>query len=82
MIECKKEGGKEMIENNYTKRMTTQDWLRTFVILTIPLVNCLAILMWAFGEEEKADPRREYSRAALIMVGIFISLMGVVNLFS
>ena len=71
-----------MIEENYTKRLTTQDWLKTFVILAIPLVNCIAIITWAFSEEKTADSRREYSRAALIMVGIFILLMGVVNLFS
>ncbi len=69
-------------ENNYpSKEFTTKQWLLTFVILIIPIVNLVFLLMWAFGKKEDS-PRKNYARALLIMVGCMACLGLVLNLTS
>lgn len=69
------------MDENSSKEFTLKQWLLTFVILIIPIVNLVFLLMWAFGEEEGA-PRKNYSRALLIMVGVMVCLGGIASVIN
>lgn len=63
--------------------LSVGQWLVTLLLLSIPLVNIVLLLVWAFGGS--AHPtRRNYSRASLLLFAIIVGfalllvLLGVV----
>lgn len=54
------------------KDMSVGEWLITMLILVIPIVNIVMLFIWGFGN---SDPRRNYARASLIWMAIWIVLM-------
>lgn len=63
-----------------TSPMSMGDWVITLLILSIPCVNIIMYLVWAFGKNGNVN-RRNYCRAGLIFVaiGVVISIIvGVV----
>jgi len=53
--------------------MSVSDWLITFLITAIPLVNIVMLFVWAFGNDNN-QTRRNWAKANLIMILIFIAL--------
>lgn len=52
-------------------QMSVGEWIITFLILAIPLVNFIMMFIWAF---DPTSGRRNFSRAYLIITGIFLAL--------
>ncbi len=63
-----------MEEKNETiPPITTGSWLVTIILSTIPVVNLVALLYWAFSKS--TDPNKaNWSRAMLILILISIIL--------
>lgn len=53
-------------------RMSTKEWLLTLIILVIPIVNILAIFIWAFFSDSVAEEKRNFCRASLSLSMIII----------
>ena len=52
-------------------QMTVGGWIITFILLAIPFINFIMLFVWGFGA---TNPRRNFARAQLIMIGIMIVL--------
>jgi hypothetical protein len=48
--------------------VSVKDWFLTLFVLSIPIVNLLACLFWAFGPPDVNVNMRNFCRAALIWV--------------
>jgi len=53
--------------------MSIQDWIITFIVLIIPLVNIIMLFVWAFGSGT-SKTKSNFAKAQLIMMIIFIVL--------
>jgi len=54
-----------------SETISVGDWIVTFIVLAIPLVNIGAILYWAFSGS--ANPsKRTYAQASLIMFAVAV----------
>jgi len=56
----------------FEEPVSVKDWLITFLILIIPLVNIIMIFVWAFGDGKES--KKNYFKAYLIWIGIIIVL--------
>ena len=54
-----------------TNEMSLGKWLITMLLISIPIVNIVMLCIWGFGEN---DPRKNFSRAYLIWIGIVFVL--------
>ena len=59
------------------KRMMVGDWLITFLITVIPIVNIIMVIIWAFGSNGNIH-RKEWAKAILIWFAIILSLYLVI----
>tara|TARA_Y100001970_G_scaffold285419_1_gene405056 strand:- start:3183 stop:3986 length:804 start_codon:yes stop_codon:yes gene_type:complete len=59
------------------KRMMVGDWLITFLITVIPMVNIIMVLIWAFGSNGNIH-RKEWAKAILIWFAIIMALYLVI----
>ena len=57
--------------------MTTKDWLITLILLSIPLVNIVLFIIWAFSNTGNLN-RRNYCRAGLILLAVFLAIYVIV----
>lgn len=69
------------------KNLKISDWLIIFLLLSIPIVNIIMLLVWAFGGDDN-PVRKVFAKASLIwfliIIGIWI-IFGLVfglSLFS
>jgi hypothetical protein len=53
--------------------MRVGEWLVTFLIMAIPLVNIVMMFVWAFGSNVN-ESKKSYFRATLIMAAIVIAI--------
>lgn len=53
------------------KPVSVGDWILTFIVLAIPLVNIIMLFVWAFGGTTHPS-KKTYCQAALIIVAISI----------
>ena len=53
--------------------ITTAEWFGTLIVLIIPIVGIIIYFIWAFGSGGNPN-RRNYCRAALILMAISIGL--------
>ncbi|MFK5921257.1 MAG: hypothetical protein QM496_03705 [Verrucomicrobiota bacterium] len=64
--------------------MTIGDWMITMLILTIPIINIIMFLVWAFGSSGNTS-RKTYCQASLlwmlILIGAAFVFGGVAPLF-
>ena len=51
--------------------MSVGNWIVTFILLIIPLVNIILLFIWAF---DATSGRRNFARAYLIIAGIMMVL--------
>lgn len=67
--------------NNIVQIPSVGDWLINFLILSIPLVNFIVLLVWAFSSDTNPI-KANFSKAALIwmviLVGIYIIFFGAI----
>jgi len=52
-------------------QMSFSKWVGTLFLVSIPVVNIMLLMVWAFGED---NPRKNYSRAALVVFSSFIGI--------
>ena len=57
--------------------MTTKEWLITLILLSIPLVNIVLFIIWAFSNTGNLN-RRNYCRAGLILLAVFLAIYVIV----
>ena len=53
--------------------VTVGEWIVTFIILAIPLVNLIMLFVWAFGGDVNIN-KQNYAKASLIFIAIFLAL--------
>jgi hypothetical protein len=68
---------------NLTKPVTVGEWIVTFLIMSIPLVNIIMVFVWAFGGGVNIS-KRNFFRAELILMLIMfgISIIILILLFA
>ncbi|MHA6260907.1 hypothetical protein ACXYMX_13560 [Sporosarcina sp. CAU 1771] len=59
------------VRNQVIPQMSVGQWVITFVLLAIPLVNIIMMFIWAFDPNSL---RRNFARAYLIIAAIMIAL--------
>ncbi len=55
------------------KVMSVGDWIRTFLLLIIPVVNVAMLIIWGFGGETPQN-KANFAKAALIWTAIGVVL--------
>ena len=56
-------------------QMSVGNWLLTFLLLAIPLVNIIMLFIWAF---DSSSTRRNFARAQLIIfIIVFVLSIGI-----
>lgn len=53
--------------------MTVKDWILTFLVSAIPIVNIIMLFVWAFGDNTNLN-KKNYAKASLILAAIFIAI--------
>jgi hypothetical protein len=61
------------VQDTQAPIMSVKDWIITFIIGIIPIVNIVMLFVWAFGGNANPN-KRNYSKAALIIAAIGIVL--------
>jgi len=55
------------------KPVSVGDWILTFILLAIPLVNFILIIYWALSDSTPAS-KRNYCRASILLTAIIVVL--------
>ena len=58
---------------NSSEVQSVGQWMLTLFIMFIPIVNIIALLIWAFGSSTPAD-KANWAKALLIWMAIFFVL--------
>lgn len=53
--------------------MSVKEWLITFLIMMVPVVNLVMYFVWAFGSEGNLN-RKNWAKANLLIMGVCIGL--------
>lgn len=53
--------------------MSVKEWVITYLILMIPVVNLVMYFVWAFGSEGNLN-RKNWAKANLLILGVCIGL--------
>ena len=64
-----------MSENEY-KPVSIGQWIITFIILGIPLLNVIMLIVWALGESTHPS-KKSYAQAILVILGVIV-VLGIV----
>ncbi|MEO8205520.1 MAG: hypothetical protein ABI615_05015 [Chthoniobacterales bacterium] len=64
---------------NENQEVTVGNWIVTFILLAIPIVNIIMLIIWAIGNDVLPS-KRNYARAALILFGVFVVIGILVGL--
>lgn len=56
-----------------TTKMTVKDWIITFLITSLPLINIIMLFVWAFGDGTN-EVKKTWAKAALVWFAIIIVL--------
>ena len=65
-----------MSENEY-KPVSIGQWIITFIILGIPLLNVIMLIVWALGESTHPS-KKSYAQAILVIFGVIV-VLGIVG---
>ncbi|WP_028391377.1 hypothetical protein [Bacillus cihuensis] len=63
-----------------TNVISVKSWLGTLALLIIPFVNIILLFVWAFGGDANLN-KRNFAKAQLILMAIFIGIYLIVLLF-
>lgn len=69
------------IQNSKPEILTLKDWLITFLIMAIPIVNIIMLLLWAF-ENKVNENKSNWAKATLIWIGIFMIFGLIIGLIA
>jgi len=58
--------GPDAMNTTENKPVSISDWIITFLLLAIPVVNLVMLLVWAFGSSAHPS-KKTYAQAALIV---------------
>ncbi|MCR8630702.1 hypothetical protein [Paenibacillus radicis (ex Xue et al. 2023)] len=61
-------------QNPYSQQasvMSVKDWILTFIVTAIPVVNIIMLFIWAFGDSANPN-KKNYSKATLLLAAILI----------
>lgn len=61
------------METTYNNQMKVSDWLIIYLITSIPFVNIVMLLIWAFGQSDNST-RSNWAKANLILLAVIIGL--------
>lgn len=56
--------------------VTTREWVITYLIMIVPLVNIVMLFIWAFGSDENPN-KANWAKARLIWMAIGIGFFMV-----
>ena len=59
--------------------ISVKDWILTFILLAIPVVNIILLFVWAFSQDTN-ESKKNYSKASLIMMAISLVIYILVSL--
>lgn len=59
--------------NEIEKPVSLGEWIITFIVLAIPIVNLVMLFVWGFGSDVN-ESKKNYCRASLIILGVVILL--------
>ena len=54
--------------------MTVKDWLITYLIMIIPIVNIVFLFIWSFGDKSVNPNKSNWAKATLIILAIALVL--------
>lgn len=57
--------------NTLDNQMSVKQWVKTLIIIAVPIVNLIFLFRWAFGGD---NPLKNYSRAFLMVFSTFIGI--------
>ena len=49
------------------------EWIITFILLAIPIVNIIMLFVWSFGADVNQS-KKNYAKASLILFAVIIAL--------
>jgi hypothetical protein len=55
------------------KPVSVGEWILTFILLAIPLVNIIMLFVWAFGDSAQPS-KKTFAKAQLIIFAVIICL--------
>jgi hypothetical protein len=69
------------MNNNENKPVTIGDWIITFILLAIPVINVIMLLVWALGSSAHPS-KKTYAQAVLILGLLGLALAGIFMLIA
>ncbi len=66
--------------NREDRPLTVGDWIVTFIILAIPLLNVIMLLVWALSGNTHPS-KRSYAQATIIIFLFFFAVFFVIAVF-
>ncbi|MEN8905348.1 MAG: hypothetical protein ABF289_05265 [Clostridiales bacterium] len=66
---------------NNSEHMSVKDWIVTYLLLLIPVVNIVLMFVWAF-DENTHECKRNYFKAQLIILAGAIVISIVIVIFA
>lgn len=70
----------ENLDNANAPIMSVKEWLITYLIMIIPVVNIVFLFIWAFGNNGENPNKVSWAKASLIWTAIVVGLYVVVFL--
>ena len=62
-----------------TRPMTFEDWIKTLLLIMIPVAGFVLMIIWAFSDEINIS-KRNFFRAYLLIMLIIVGLVMAINL--
>ncbi|MFZ5986735.1 MAG: hypothetical protein ACOYWZ_06390 [Bacillota bacterium] len=64
-------------QDKNSQPMSVGDWLKTLLLLMIPVVNIILMFVWAFGSDVNIS-KKNYFKANLILSGIILAIYFII----
>lgn len=72
---------KEFQRDSRNEPMRVKDWLITYLITVIPIVNIVMLITWAVSDKTNVN-KKNWAIAAFLMMGIIIAFAVVINIIA
>lgn len=72
---------KEFQRDSRNEPMSVKDWLITYLITVIPIVNIVMLITWAVSDKTNVN-KKNWARAAFLMMGIIIAFAVVITIIA
>jgi hypothetical protein len=69
------------MNENENKPVSVGEWIVTFILLAIPIVNIIMLFVWGFGASAHPS-KKTYAQATLIIMAVLIGLSVVVGILA